>query len=81
MKALQGNTVILTGAGGRLRRRGRGGEQLRQQLPPGSGRVSGPAAFINAHVMPVEGGLLAHTPNYAQTLAMGSAEPNTIEER
>lgn len=39
--------------------------------------VSDAAAFINAHVLPVDGGLLAHTPTYAQTLAMGSAGPNT----
>ena len=35
---------------------------------------------VNAHVLPVDGGLLAHTPTYAQTLAMGSAGPNTIVE-
>lgn len=29
------------------------------------------ARFINGHVLPVDGGLLAHTPIYAQTLAMG----------
>lgn len=28
--------------------------------------------FINAQVLPVDGGLLAHTPTYAQTRAMGS---------
>ncbi len=43
--------------------------------------LSDAAAFINAHVMPVDGGLLAHTPTYAQTLAMGSAGPNTVQER
>ncbi len=43
--------------------------------------VSDSAAFINAHVLPIDGGLLAHTPTYAQTLAMGSAGPNTIVER
>lgn len=29
------------------------------------------ARFVNAHVMPVDGGLLAHTPTYAQTRALG----------
>jgi NAD(P)-dependent dehydrogenase (short-subunit alcohol dehydrogenase family) len=29
------------------------------------------SAFVNGHVLPVDGGLLAHTPTFAQTLAMG----------
>jgi NAD(P)-dependent dehydrogenase (short-subunit alcohol dehydrogenase family) len=31
------------------------------------------ARFINAHVLPVDGGLLAHTPTYAQARALGQA--------
>jgi NAD(P)-dependent dehydrogenase (short-subunit alcohol dehydrogenase family) len=27
--------------------------------------------FINAHVLPVDGGLLAHTPTFAQARALG----------
>lgn len=38
--------------------------------------LSDAAAFINAQVLPVDGGLLAHTPTYAQTRALGSAGPN-----
>ncbi len=34
--------------------------------------ASDASRFINAHVMPVDGGLLAHTPTYAQTRALGS---------
>jgi NAD(P)-dependent dehydrogenase (short-subunit alcohol dehydrogenase family) len=34
--------------------------------------ASDQARFINAQVLPVDGGLLAHTPTYAQTRAMGS---------
>ncbi len=34
--------------------------------------ASAQARFINAQVLPVDGGLLAHTPTYAQTRAMGS---------
>ena len=29
------------------------------------------SAFVNGHVLPVDGGLLVHTPTYAQTLALG----------
>lgn len=34
--------------------------------------TSDASRFVNAHVMPVDGGLLAHTPTYAQTRALGS---------
>ncbi len=34
--------------------------------------ASDQARFINAQVLPVDGGLLAHTPTYAQTRAMGA---------
>lgn len=34
--------------------------------------ASDASRFINGHVMPVDGGLLAHTPTYAQVHAMGS---------
>lgn len=43
--------------------------------------ASDAASFINAHVMPVDGGLLAHTPTYAQTRAMGSAGPNISKDK
>lgn len=43
--------------------------------------ASDAAAFINAQVIPVDGGLLAHTPTYAQTLAAGSTGANTVERR
>ncbi len=42
--------------------------------------ASDAAGFVNAHVLPVDGGLLAHTPTYAQTLAIGSTGANTIRE-
>jgi NAD(P)-dependent dehydrogenase (short-subunit alcohol dehydrogenase family) len=29
------------------------------------------SAFVNGHVLPVDGGLFAHTPTYAQTLELG----------
>ena len=33
--------------------------------------ASSMSAFINGHVLPVDGGLFAHTPTYAQTLELG----------
>lgn len=33
--------------------------------------ASGMSAFVNGHVLPVDGGLFAHTPTYAQTLELG----------
>jgi NAD(P)-dependent dehydrogenase (short-subunit alcohol dehydrogenase family) len=36
--------------------------------------ASDASRFITGHVLPVDGGLLAHTPFYAEIRAMGKAE-------
>ena len=66
MGTLQGKSAIVTGGAGGI------GRAIVLELARRGAQVSDESRFTTGHVLPVDGGLLAHIPTYADLRRLGN---------